>query len=172
MENENPITYPLSDDLMFNDYTRHRYVLTEKAVLDELGIDLKMELNSTGDANPGTLPQRWLVRVSNAIYHWIYEQGMSNAIQEYLLAKYPPLRERVYRALLEQVLYNLENGFLGNYSGVNVVKNTTIDFDYLRGDLRIAAGAVDELTQILPCGFSIVYRGNMGYLPCNYREGY
>ena len=91
--------------------------------------------------------------------------------QEYLLAKYPPLREIIYEAMLAQVVYNLNNGFIQDYSGVNVVKGTAMEVRTMR-DRSIAQDAIAELERILPCGYCIVYRGAIRLLTRPNREGY
>ena len=56
------ITYPFSDENMEYDYDSHRYVLTEKCVLDELNIDLLTRLNTRGHAVQQVQPKKFLKR--------------------------------------------------------------------------------------------------------------
>ena len=57
------MTYPYNDDAMIYDYKKHEYVLTERYVLETLGVNLSLTLDTTGDENPSTLGQRVLKRV-------------------------------------------------------------------------------------------------------------
>ncbi len=165
---------PFDDEIMRYDYQKHRYVLTEHGVLTELGENLDVLLNSTGDANPSTLAERILKRVSQTVYLYIYRDSANEQWLEYILAKYPPLRERVKEMLQAQLLYMLENGDIGLYSGVNIAKGQAMEIESLRGRARIAPEVEDLALQDIPgLGYCLKY---VGFLPCVscelYRQGY
>ena len=173
-EQQTPSKFPCDDEIMRYDYNTHRYVLTEKGVLFELGENLDVILNTTGDANPSTLAERILKRVSQTVYHYLYRDTVNEQWLEYILATYPPLRERVKEMLQAQLLYMLMNGDLGLYSGVNVAKGQVMDMEALRGRARIAPEVEDLALQIIPgLGYCLKY---VGFLPCvrceRYRVGY
>lgn len=138
-ENQTPSTFPYDDEIMKYDYSAHRYVLTVDGVLHELGTDLKQRLNPGDDANPSALAARFLAQVSRVVYNAIYKYTQDEAVMEYLLAVYPPLRARIKEMLQAQLLYMLVNNDLGLFSGVNVAKGTVMDINALRGEARIAA---------------------------------
>ena len=77
MRNDNYITYDLNT---------HRHTITEAFMRDKYGIDLKNELDSTGDVNASTLPQRWLNQVSMLIHNYIYRYAKNKKVHEYKLA--------------------------------------------------------------------------------------
>ncbi len=174
IDNQTPKQYPHDDEIMRYDYNAHRYVLTENGVLSELGENLQVILNATGDVNPSTLAARFLKRVSQTVYSWLYRDSMNEAWIEYLLAKYPPLRDAIKEMLQAQLMYMLTNGDIGLYSGVNVAKGQIMDIDALRGRARIAPEVEDISTQIIPeLGYCLKYAGVLPCVPrCEYRRGY
>ena len=96
-------TYPYTDENMEYDYDNHRYVLTDKCVLDELNIDLIMRLNTRGSAVQQLQPKKFLKRVSAIVYTQIYRHNINNEVQEYILAKAPSARQIIKEAMLNQV---------------------------------------------------------------------
>lgn len=166
--------FPRDDEIMKYDYTMHRYVLTEQGVLTELGENLDVILNATGDADSSTLAQRILKRVSQTVYMYIYRDTANEEWLEYILATYPPLRNRVKEMLQAQLLYMLMNGDLGLYSGVNVAKGQIMDIDKLRDRARVAPEVEDLALQTIPeLGYCLKYVGFLPSVPCGmYRVGY
>lgn len=171
MENQQ---YPHDDQVMTYDYEAHRYVLTEQGVLTELGENLELILNATGDANPSTLAARFLKRVSQTVYMYLYRDTANEARIEYLLAKHSPLRSRVKEMLQAQLLYMLNNGDIGLYSGVNVAKGQAMDLYKLRGRARIAPEVEDLALQTIPgLGYCLKYTGFLPPVPRElYQVGY
>lgn len=169
-----PPKFPFDDEIMKYDYTTHRYVLTEKGVLDELGENLDVILNATGDANSSTLAERFLKRVSQTVYTSLYRYSQGEEYLEFLLATYPPLRARVKEMLQAQTLYMLMNGDLGLMSGVNVAKGNAMDIEALRGRARLAPEVEDLANATIPgMGYSLSYVGALPCVPqCMYRRGY
>lgn len=173
-EQQSSTKFPYDDEIMKYDYINHRYVLTKNGVLKQLGENLNVILNATGDANPSTLADRILRRVSQTVYLWLYEDSMGRDWLEYILAKYPPLRERVREMLQAQLLYALENGFVSDWSGVNIAKAQIMDIDKLRGRAKIAP-EVEQLANefVSGLGYSLKYVGQLPCVPCElYHEGY
>lgn len=173
MANDNQ-KYPYDDEIMRYDYNTHRYVLTERGVLSELGENLDLILNATGDANPSSLAERFLKRVSQVVYTTLYRNSQGEEFLEYILATYPQLRARVKEMLQAQTLYMLMNGDIGLMSGVNVAKGQAMDIDALRGRARIAPEVEDLSNAVIPgMGFSLSYLGALPGVPCGaYRRGY
>ncbi|MCH5165645.1 MAG: hypothetical protein J1G01_04520 [Clostridiales bacterium] len=166
--------FPYDDEIMKYDYNAHRYVLTEQGVLTELGENLGIILNATGDANSSTLAERILKRVSHTVYMYLFRDSQGEAWLEYILAKHPPLRDRVKEMLQAQLLYMLMNGDIGLYSGVNVAKGQIMDIDKLRDRARIAPEVEDIALQTIPgLGYCLKYVGALPCVPYGcYHEGY
>ena len=161
------MTYPYNDEYMTYDYTRHRYVLTEKALFDELGINFGL-LPETMDANPSTLAQRFAKSITATVYLHLYTGCMFRGLQEYQLATVPDLRNVIFDMLLAQARYVSGNGLIENYSGIDIYKGHHVP----RYDIKHAAIApiVEEMSYtILPCiGRALKYSG---YLP-DYQPSY
>lgn len=166
--------FPFSDGDMKYDERTHRYVLTADCVSRELGEDLSVVLNTTRDANPSSLPDRILRRVSQTVYLWLYRDSMNPDWIEYILATYPPLRAWVKEMLLSQTWYVLNNDFIADYSGVNIAKGSTIDINWLRGRVKIADEVEQIANRFIPgLGYSLKYAGALPCVPCHlYRRGY
>lgn len=173
-ETQQTPSYPFSDDDMKYDEQSHRYVLTADCVSRELGEDLSVVLNTTGDTNASSLPDRFLQRVSRTVYLWLYRDSMNPDWIEYILATYPPLRAWVKEMLLSQTWYVLNNDFIADYSGVNIAKGSTIDINWLRGRVKIADEVEEIANRFIPgLGYSLKYAGMLPSVPCHlYRRGY
>lgn len=171
---QNEFNYPQDDDVMIYDKTVHRYVLTKEGVLTHLGVLLEETLNSTGDANPSTLPDRILRRVSQEVYLYIYQFGMNSAWIEFLLACYLPLRDIVCEMLQEQLLYVLTNGFVSDYAGINIARGNVMEIEKIRGRAHIAPQVEQLADQFIPgLGYTLTYRGQLPCVPCEiYHKGY
>lgn len=176
MKKTQPKSYPYSDDDMIYDYDSHRYVLTERYVSRSLGENLDMILNAAGDANPSTLASRFLRRVSNAVYGYIYKDNPNVERIEYYLAKHAPLRPWIKDMLEEQTLYMLMNGDIGIMSGLNISKGQAMELYKLRGAVCVAPEVEEMCNRIMPAfGHCLKYRGVITFPPfpqSEYRMGY
>ena len=166
--------YPHDDQIMQYDYENHRYILTEKGVLLQLGINLDDVFNKTGDANPSTLVERILKRISQSVYLWIYESSMNPDWLEFLLAVYPPMRNKIREMLQAQLLYVLKNNFISDYAGINIAKGHVMDIEQLRGCAKVAAEVEAIANRPIPgVGYSLKYRGALPCVPYDfYHRGY
>lgn len=166
--------YPYDDKIMVYDYDAHRYVLTNAGVLSELGINLDMSLDASGDADITTLAKRFLKRISSIVYSWIYRDIANEDWIEYLLATYPPLRDWVKEMLQAQLQYTLANGDIGLYSGVNIAKGQSMDIRALRDVARVAPEVEDYgYRTISGLPYCLKYAGFLPRLQCAcYRVGY
>lgn len=166
--------YPHDDEIMKYDFASHRYVLTNSGVSSELGENLEVILNTSGDTNPSTIADRLLRKVSQRVYHYIYSDSMNPDWLEFILATYPPLRDRVREMLQAQLMYVLTNDFVSDYSGVNIAKGQTIDPNWLRGRASIALEVEDIANRFIPgLGYSLKYCGALPCVPCDrYHRGY
>lgn len=121
------MTYPYDDEYMKYDYDEHRYILTEKAVLDKNNTSLIERLNYGGEVNKERVANIFLDEVSYLLYNEIYDYSTQPYIQEYMIAKCPSARNIIMNAMLKQVDYVLVNGFLNQYSGVDFKKNNKLE---------------------------------------------
>ena len=121
------MTYPYDDEYMRYDFEEHRYILTEKACLDKLNIVLSERLNYGGESNRERIVNIFLDEISDFVYSQIYDYSSQPYIQEYQIAKIPSARNVIMKAMLKQVDYALVNGFLYQYSGVDLKKNSSIE---------------------------------------------
>ena len=166
------MTYPYDDEYMVYDYDEHRYILTPKAVLDKNNLDLIERLNVGGVANRERAPQMFLDEISEIVYTQIYDYSSQPVIQEYQIAKIPSARNVILKAMLKQVDYALVNGFIDQYSGIDLKKNTKLDG--LSGKY-LAPRAKSILTKpLIETGVPLIYAGKyaMVFKPNYEEEGY
>lgn len=157
------ITYPYSDENMEYDYDSHRYVLTEKCVLDELNINLNSRLNNRGSANNQSVAKFILDEISSSIYLHIYASSNQDDLKEFLCAKCPSARKIIKDAMKQQLLYLLASGEIARYSGVNVKTGKAIPLNNIRGRVTIDYKAEMILERKLPdyYGYNLLYAGDM-----------
>lgn len=104
-------SYPKTDDLMYFDEERGRYVLTEEALRTN-GTDLRARLAYNRSIDPASIINRHLRRVSDVIYNYIHTFSSNTKLQDELIAKTPSLRSIIYDAMLAQSEYMLLVGDL------------------------------------------------------------
>lgn len=139
---------PYSDDfLFFNKHSGH-YELTEKALVERVGVNLRARMAETATINPETAIYSFIRTVSDMIYQFIHEHNANNAKQDSLIATVPELRQIIQKAMEYQAVYVLNVGNL-----------------YLSAKPEERAVAIDYLAQsilcnVVPClGISIIYGG-------------
>lgn len=138
--------YPYDDEYMTYDYRSHMYVLTPKAILDELGENLDVILVNSDPVTRNA----FLKKISRMVYNYIKEQSSSFDYIEYILAKDGRLRDMVKDMLISQVEYTLTNGAVADYSGVNLAKGQIADLWKIRGDAKVSDTVVTETHKRLP----------------------
>lgn len=155
------------DDYMKYDYRAHRYILTDKAVLDNIGENLDTLL-------PSGSSEKFLRRISNVVYNFIYATSQAPDYIEYILANDDGLRDSVFEMLLSQVEYTLMNGAVDLASGVNIAKQQAMPIEALRGGAQVSTVTEGIANRILPrYGHSLRYAGTLPHiLPQAYRVGY
>lgn len=135
---------PFNDTMMIYDFQAHRYVLTETAVYQELGINLDTEFDSFEQDIRQRKKERFLKKVSDTVYGYIYQDSTNSRFLEWILACREDVRSAIQEMLLAQAEYVLEgNNFLQDFSGVNIAKGTAMKKDDLRGEIRIALRVVE-----------------------------
>lgn len=155
------MTYPFDDEYMRYDYDEHRYILTERAVLDKLNINLYESLNSAGVVNKERAPQLFLDEISDFIYSQVYDYATQWEIKEYEMAKLPSARKNLMKAMLKQIDYVNTSGLLYQYCGIDLKKNTKIDG--MSGRF-LAPLAKSALTKTLENGVPLLYAGKYPYI--------
>ena len=135
---------------MFYNKRKHRYVLTEECVLEDMNIDLSVVLNTSDVADVANAAGKLLDRVSMLVYSYIYKIVPFRYKTERALALEEENRLPLYEAMKEQLLYMLNNGDFSALAGINLENGTVIDSARLRGaevspiakDILIDAGIV------------------------------
>lgn len=139
--------YPLTDEFMKYDYDTHRYVLTEKDVFENLGINLSARVK-----NP-TAVNSLLDRVSKQVYDYIHEYNANNTLQDFIIAVTESGRKIIKSAMEEQLIYIMTVGDLSRSTDLN---KRALWFD---------ENARRELSQPLcEIGCSIIYTGKLPHL--------
>lgn len=103
---------PYSDDFMRYDEITGCYVLTEKDLVENLGLDIRARISADATVNPEAVINRLLERASNLIYGYIYEHNADNCRQNLIIATVPRAREIIRRAMENQVNYMCVQGDL------------------------------------------------------------
>lgn len=143
--------YPLSDEFMTYDYDTHRYVLTEKDVFDNLGINISARIK-----NP-TAINALLDQISGQVYDFLHDYNFDNNYQDFIIAATESGRKIIKRAMEEQLKYVLTVGDL------------TRSTDEKKRALWFDMSAKRELLKpIKEIGCSILYTGHM---PRFFNEG-
>ena len=103
------------DEDMIYDLKDHRYIITPEYIAREYGIQLSDVLNSDGDIDPDTLPERFLKRVSLYIYEYIRSWGIQDP--EYKM--YEVSKDK-YRDAIKQAAGEMAYGWLLNNTDPSV----------------------------------------------------
>lgn len=141
---------PYSDDYMRYDEITGRYILTEKALLERVGINLRARLARGSTVAPETVIENFNITVSDMIYEYIHEFNVDNARQDCLIAHIPTLRKIIFDAMKYQAIY------------VSAVGNL-----YLSAKAEERENAIDHIakgklnTVISEIGCSILYGGEL-----------
>jgi len=139
---------PYSDDfLFFNEQSGH-YELTEKALIERVGVNLRARMAETALVAPETAINSFNRTVSDMIYQFIHEHNANNAKQDHLIATVPELRQIIQKAMEYQAVYVLN---VGNLYLSTKPEERAVAIDYL---------AQSILGNVVPClGISIIYGG-------------
>jgi hypothetical protein len=105
--------YPYSDEYMNYDCETKHYVLTEKDVIDNLGINIKERMNNDNSV------RALLRQVSIQVYNYIHQFNTSNDFQDYVIAKTESGRTIIKEAMEQQLVYILVAGDLTRVPDVN-----------------------------------------------------
>ncbi len=141
---------PYSDDFLYWDENTHHYVLTEKALIESTGINIRERMSETALVNSETAIKSFTRTVSDMIYQFIHEHNVDNARQDCLIASVPELRQIIRRAMEYQAVYVMNVGNL--YLSIKP-EERAVAIDYL---------AQSILGNVVPClGISILYSGVM-----------
>lgn len=121
MRNNEYITY---------DINKHRHTITAEYMRDEYGVELAGVLDSTGDINPATLPERWLNQVSILLHNYIYRYAKNRKITEYKLAMEDDWIDCLQEAMGQLALsLLLTNNNISLLTGINIQEGKKVDRD-------------------------------------------
>lgn len=141
---------PYNDDYLNYDERTGHFVLTEKALLRSVGLDLRTRIGEGATVNPEVVIGRFLQLTSDMVYGYIHKFNINNKRQDEVIAGTASGREIIRRAMEYQALYLANVGNL-SYS--------------TKPDERTAA--IDETckavlgTTIPEIGVCILYTGRM-----------
>lgn len=139
--------YPYSDEFMTFDLTKNRYVLTEKDLIENLGIDINQRLK-----NPNAI-KSLLNQISIQVYRFIHEHNINNAFQDFIIAKTCTGREVIRQAMEQQAIYFLTVGDLSRSADLS---KRALWFDETAKEILF--------TNIPEIGTSLLYGGNFPYI--------
>lgn len=139
---------PYSDDYMLWDESTNRYILTEKALNERVGLNLRARMGECSLISPEIAIKSFNTTVSDMIYQFIHEHNADNSRQDMLIATVSDLRRIIQRAMELQAVYVSINGNM-----------------YLSAKPEERAAAIDYMAQgmlgtVVPClGVSILHTG-------------
>jgi hypothetical protein len=138
---------PYSDEYMFFDKATNRYVLTEKDVLETVGINLSARSKSEESK------RAYLRLASTQIYNYIHKHNMNNELQDFIISHTETGRAIIKEAMEMQVLLFASAGNLSVLPDENMRR------------LSVDMNAVAVLERIIPeLGTTILYTGNLRVL--------
>ncbi len=111
--------YPYNDDYMYYDQDEHRYILTEKCIVEKLGIQITSEINERNGISPQIIVKNLLNRVSALIYGYLHAHARNTALQDYFIATIPSLRKIIQNAMEYQFVYMKMKGDLSISTDTN-----------------------------------------------------
>ena len=139
---------PYSDDYLHYDEQTAHYELTEKALIEKVGVNLRTRMAEGALVSPETAIKSFTRTVSDMIYQFIHQHNVNNDRQDCLIATIPELRQIIQKAMEYQAIYVLNVGNL--YLSTNP-EERAIALDYL---------AQSVLGNTVRClGISILYAG-------------
>lgn len=143
VENTSPLKLPRSDNLMFWDETKRRYILKEEAFRAYTGMDVRAMVNdSLGDV--ANIVNYYFDNVSLKVYNYIYNNRSSFERRNAALTYSPTARNMIYRCLIEQTVYFITNGDISKFSGVNIKSGGVIERKFIR-NATVSPDVIDIL---------------------------
>lgn len=118
------ITY--SDDYLRYDELTGHFILTEKALLERVGLDLRSRIGEGATVNPEAVIRRFLQLTSDMVYGFMHKHNLNNKRQDEIIAKTASGREIIRRAMEYQALYMANVGNL-SYSTDPAERKNAID---------------------------------------------
>lgn len=138
---------PYSDEYMTFDVSTNRYILTEKDVLDTVGINLSVRSKSE------EAKRAYLRLASMQIYNYIHSHNINNELQDFIISHTETGRKIIKEAMEMQVLLFASSGNLSILPDENMRK------------LSIDMNAIAVLERFIPeIGTTILYTGNLRVL--------
>ena len=142
------MNYPYSDEFMIYDFVTHRYVLTEKDVTDNLGVDIFKRLKNNN------VIKSVLNQVSLQVYNYIHQFNEDNKAQNFLIAKTEDGRRIIKDAMEQQLIYFLT---VGDLSRTTDKEKRSMWFDEQAKQVL--------LQDIKEIGTTICYQGPLNIVP-------
>ncbi|AWW06099.1 MAG: hypothetical protein [Caudoviricetes sp.] len=139
---------PYSDDYLYYDEKTNHYELTEKALVENVGLNIRARMSETAIVNPEVAIKSFNRTISDMIYQFIHSHSIDNRAQDVLISTVPELRQIIQKAMEYQAVYvaNVGNLYLSTKP-----EERAVAIDYL---------AQSVLGDGVPClGYSILYMG-------------
>lgn len=138
---------PISDELMVFDKSNNRYIITEKCLFDECGINLSQRFNTRGTANSTILINSFLNRISLKIYTFIFSHN-NQGVLELITTHCASARSILKEAMKSQAMYEL------------LVGDLSMSTDSIKRDMSIDSTAKSILLQtVVETGACLLYTG-------------
>lgn len=144
----------ISDEYMEYDIDKHRYILTNEAMEEFYGIDLRAVLNAEGDFNPDTLPYRFLDRVSKQVYNYIYSWAADKNQTEFVIS------DKSYRQDIQDAMLELAYSYLMENKDPNI----------LFKESSLGTIVVPPVVQTILMNGGLLFRGQFNGLPSDYLD--
>lgn len=102
------------DEFMVTDEITGHFILTEAALVQRCGIDLRARISEVSTVTPEAVIGNFLRTVSDMVYQYIHSFSGCNELQDRAIATIPKLRMILQRAMEYQAVYVLNVGNLYN----------------------------------------------------------
>lgn len=96
---------PYSDYYIKYDELTGHYILTERDLIESVGLDLRTRIGEGATVNPEAVISRFLQLTSDMVYGYIHKHNINNKRQDEIIAKTSAGREIIRRAMEYQALY-------------------------------------------------------------------
>ena len=149
------MTNYIDTEEMYYDITKHRYILTEDAIVNRYGLQLSLLLDGDSEVNPDTIGERFLQRASVVLYNYIYSWSSNKEDTEYVIS-FPKYRDAIQEAMEELV-----------YGWIN--SNTDPNIFFQTNALECIKLVPSAHTILLNNG--LLFRGTYTNLPKDYQLG-
>ncbi len=150
------MNYPISDNYIVYNKSKHRYILTVDCLKNIIGNEIQsMLINSNV-----TVINSLLDNISSEVYNYVYKHNNTQTLQ-YIIAKCPSAREIIKEAMEKQAIYVFSRGDLG-FSTILDETNMSLN--------KYAKEIIDN-QEVIETGVALSYCGSYRFKAPSYIEG-